>query len=497
MKSKQQSIFDLDLHHAQLKLRRTKIVATVGPASQSLAMLAKLIRAGVDIFRINFSHGKGEEHVKLAKLIRQVAKKAGCEVGILGDLCGPKVRVGMFQNDAVTLRDGSTVTITTKDILGAADLIPSQYKGIVKEAAIGARVLLDDGNLELKVMKKGKDTLTALVVRGGVLKNKKGMNLPDTDMKIPALTEKDKQDALYCIAGGMDFIALSFVRRAEDVRDLKRHLAKHKVKKAIISKIEKPEALDNITGILDESDGIMVARGDLGVELPATKVPHIQEKLIRLANRWNKPVIVATQMLESMIDKSRPTRAEVTDVAAACREGADAVMMSAETASGKYPLEAVMEMDGICRETEAHRFYSASGDFAPMREEIPGLAVCFNLQDTLSDAVALLSRKLMVRAVFALTYSGHTARMLSADRPEAPVIAVAHDEAVVRKMKLVWGVYPHLVKRSLSMKEFADYTNRIVHEEKLGKKGDYILLMWGTFDGKGLGTNAIHVHQVW
>ncbi|MEK6796992.1 MAG: pyruvate kinase [Spirochaetota bacterium] len=489
------SVFALDLHHETLKLRRTKIVATVGPATSSPLMLAKLIRAGVDVIRINFSHGKGEDHVKLARLIRATAKKAGREVAILGDLCGPKVRVGMFEGDAVTLKDGAVVTITTKDVLGTATLIPSQYRGIVKEAKIGARILLDDGNLEFRVTKKMKDTLQARVIRGGVLKNKKGMNLPDTAMGIPALTEKDRADVLYCIEGGFDYCALSFVRHPKDVRDLKDWLRKNKASIPIISKIEKPEALHDICGILDESDGIMVARGDLGVELPAVKVPHIQDKLIRLAHRWNKPVIVATQMLESMIEHSRPTRAEVTDVAAACRAGADAVMMSAETASGKYPLEAFAAMNDIIYETEAFRFYATGGDFSP--EEDDGCApenAAIDLSDVLGDAVALLSRRLMVRAVFALTNSGRTAQMIASDRPEAPVIALVHDRTVLRRLNLVWGVYPRLVKE-LTMDDYVAIAGDIVVREKLGRRGDYILLLAG-FSNIGTGTNAVHVHRV-
>jgi pyruvate kinase len=493
VKKPSKSIFDLALNHGQLKLRRTKIVATVGPATQSPEMLAKILRAGVDVIRVNFSHGKGEEHVKLMRLIRAVAKKVGVQVAILGDLCGPKVRVGLFTGDAVTLRDGSTVTITTKDVLGTAELIPSQYKGIVKEAKVGARVLLDDGNLELKVLKKQGGTLLAKVLRGGVLKNKKGMNLPDTEMGIPALTEKDKQDALYCLEGGADFLALSFVRRAKDVRDLKDFLRRHGASRAIISKIEKPEALIDIEGIMRESDGIMVARGDLGVELPAMKVPHIQDKLIHLAQRWNKPVIVATQMLESMVVHSRPTRAEVTDVAAACRAGADAVMMSAETASGKYPLEAVESMDAICRETEAYRFYESGGDFRPARlidaaVHEPGV----DLSDALGDAVALLSRRLMVHAVFALTHSGKTAQMVASDRPEAPIIALVHDEPVLRQLKLVWGVYPRLLKKKLSMAEYMKAAEAIVKKDGLAKAGEYLLLLAGSDLDENRGTNAIH-----
>lgn len=333
------SPFDLDLNHKYLHFRRTKIVATIGPASNSAAMIRRLVKAGVNVFRINFSHGEAAEHLTTIALVRRVTKSLGVSVAVLGDLCGPKIRVGIFKDGAVTLKDGSTVSITVQDVVGDSTLIPSRYKGIVREASVGHQILLDDGNLELKIVGKHGDRVEARVIQGGVLKNNKGMNLPDTVMKISALTDKDKSDALWCIKAGVDYIALSFVRRRQDIADLRRHLARHGSRIPIIAKIEKPEALENIEAIIGAADGIMVARGDLGVELPAKKVPIIQNKLIALANQHCKPVIVATQMLESMIEHARPTRAEVTDVSAACMAGADAVMLSAESAAGKYPLK--------------------------------------------------------------------------------------------------------------------------------------------------------------
>ncbi len=305
------SEFSHELGHKLLRTRRTKIVATIGPASQSAKKLRQLIRNGLNVARINFSHGEPEERTQLAANIRKVAESMDAPIAILADLCGPKVRVGRVRNGAVTLTEKSTVTITTREVCGDETLIPSQYKGLVREAQVGERILLDDGNLELKVTAKKLGVLQAKVVRGGILKDHKGMNLPDTEMQVSALTAKDRKDAQFCIDAGVDFLALSFVRSPKDIRALKKVLAARQAHIPIIAKIEKPEALANIDKIIEEADGIMVARGDLGVEMPPEKVPLIQNRLIALANEHNKPVIVATQMLESMMQNSRPTRAEV------------------------------------------------------------------------------------------------------------------------------------------------------------------------------------------
>jgi pyruvate kinase len=314
--------------------------------------------------------------------------------------------------------------------------------------------------------------------------------MPESKLTVPALTEKDKDDLKYCLKAGVDFLALSFVKKPADVIELKRILKKAGSDIQIISKIEMPEALKNIEEILDLSDGIMVARGDLGVELPAKKVPMIQNQLIRLASRYDKPVIVATQMLESMIDHSRPTRAEVTDVAGACLSGADAVMLSAETASGKYPLEALSTMDDILRETEAYQFFAMGGHFGQ-----PGLDRRDPVHEALGTATAQLSRDLMVHSVFVLTHSGYTARMVSALRPAAPILAATQNERVSRRMNLLWGVVPFLAKRRLSFSEYALWAEKTVLERKMAKKGDYLILLSGP-GGKKIATDNIHIHQV-
>jgi len=482
--------YDFDLNHKYLFFRRTKIVATIGPASSSPKILRQLFEKGLDVARINFSHGTFPQHASTIRCIRKISKEQSKSVAIIGDLCGPKIRVGEFPNGSVVLKDKSIVTITTKQVLGSDVLIPSQYKDIVKDAMVGHSILLDDGNLELSVLQKKGNTLQARVVHGGVLKNHKGMNLPQTELSAAALTQKDKEDVLFCIQNNVDYIALSFVRKAADIKGLKSFLAHHGSDIPVIAKIEMPQALTNICSIVEESDAIMVARGDLGVELPAKKVPVIQSKLIRIANSMNKPVIVATQMLESMISNARPTRAEVTDVASACLEGADAVMMSAETASGKFPVEALETMDSILRETEAFQFFSKGGRFCDNQRE------CTNeLYDAIGESAAQLSRDLMARSVFVLTESGYTARMVSADRPAAPIIALTYSKTIARRMCLYWGVYPRFVAKPMSTPGILAYCERILRDLKLAKKKDYVILITEIRDIT-VKTVAIMVHTI-
>src|SRR5438552_8970244 len=364
------------LERELLKQRRTKIVATVGPTSATPAVLENLIRAGVNVFRLNMSHGDHAGHTKAYSAIRAASRAAGIEVGVLADLCGPKIRCGLFEGGRAELQTGSTVTVTTREVTGNALLIPSQYRGIAADAQPGSRILLDDGNLELRVERIEGSDLLCTVVQGGVLKDRKGINRPDSKVSAPSLTDKDRTDALFALELSVDFLALSFVRRAADIGDLRDLIDKYPGGRvSIIAKIEKPQALEEIEGIVDAADGIMVARGDLGVEMPAETVPIIQSELIHLARSHCKPVIVATQMLESMIGNPRPTRAEVSDVSTAVLAGADAVMLSAETASGAFPVNAVQTMDRVIRQTEAYlwkhgafRFVSPEPEAAPPLE---------------------------------------------------------------------------------------------------------------------------------
>jgi pyruvate kinase len=483
------STFDIDLNQKHLHFRRTKIVATVGPASNSPQVIRKLIAGGVNVIRINFSHGNPEEHVEVMRRIRQISAQLKMSVAILADLCGPKVRVGSFKGDAVMLKDGSSVWITTGAVLGTETLIPSQYRGLVREARVGDPVLLDDGNLELKVLKKVGDRLQAKVIQGGLLKSNKGMNLPSTPMNISALTDRDRRDVTFAVRGGADYVALSFVRNPQDILYLRRCLRALKVETPIIAKIEKPEALRNIHDIVDLADGIIVARGDLGVELPARKVPIIQNKLIAIANERNKPVIVATQMLESMIEHSRPTRAEVTDVAKACADGADAVMMSAETASGKYPLESLQTMDAILRETEAYQFFANGGRFRKAGQDVDREGTA------LGNAAAQLSRDLMVRSVFVITESGYTARMVSSDRPAAPILAFTPSQRVARSLQLLWGVYPFVVHKGMKAEECLAHGVKILKKLKLATSGNHVLMVSIAAQGRN-GISSVVVHRI-
>jgi len=485
-----QSPVDININHPYLFFRRTKIVASIGPASSSRACLRQLIRAGVNVARVNFSHGDPAKHLVLMRRIRQVARELGQTVAILCDLCGPKIRVGTFPCGPIRLKEKTSVMITTRNVPGEPELIPSQYAGLAREVKVGDPILLDDGAMELKVTRKCGDSVEALVVRGGELKDHKGMNLPGTHLHVSALTAKDRKDALYCIRGEADYIALSFVRTPGDILALRRHLKRNGADIPIIAKIEKPEALTNIRGIMEAADGIMVARGDLGVELPTKKVPQIQSRLIQIANYYDKPVIVATQMLESMIEHSQPTRAEVTDVAAACMAGTDAVMLSGETAAGRYPVKAVAAMDAILREAEAYQFFTNGGLFRaapPDRRD--------DVLDAMGVAVAQLSRDLMVRSVFVLTRSGTTARIISSDRPAAPVLALTQAVECARRMALLWGVYPFRVSRDMDMAEFLLEGEAITRRLRLAKPGDYLLMLSG-LGTRNASTNTVVVHRV-
>lgn len=484
------SPLEADLGHQRLRFRRTRIVATIGPATQSPAMLRRLIEAGLDVARINFSHGDPADHVATMRRIRKIATRLKRTVAILADLCGPKIRVGKMRDGGVMLTTGATVSITPRPVVGTERLIPSQYRRIVAEAKKGETILLDDGNLELRVTGKATGQLTARVIRGGLLKSHKGMNLPDTRLRVPALTVKDKRDVAACLEGEADYIALSFVRTGRDVQGLRRFLAAKGAQVPIISKIEKPEALHNIQAIVEASDAIMVARGDLGVEMPARKVPLIQNRLIQIANAANRPVIVATQMLESMIEHGRPTRAEVSDVAGACLAGADAVMLSAETAIGKHPLEAVAMMDSILRETEAYQFFTLLGRFPKAAEERED-----DLQEALGTATSQLSRDLKVRCIFVLTRSGHTARMVAADRPAAPILALTPSDAVARRLNLHWGVYPYRIAARISQAGYLSYGERLAKRLEVAQPGDFMILLSG-LGGKNIATNTLVVHQV-
>lgn len=476
----------IDLTRVALKRRRTKIVATLGPASANAEILERLVNAGVDVFRLNFSHGTHETHAKTYALVREAAQRAGKCVAILADLCGPKIRVGRFAGGAIELKDGERVTVTVRPVQGEPGLIPSEYTSLATDVKVNDRILLDDGKLELRVQAMQGSDITCEVVHGGRLSDRKGMNLPGVNVSAPALTEKDRADAVFAANLGVDYLALSFVRRASDVQELRDLLKGIHKDPHIISKIEKPEAVQDIGPIMAISDGIMVARGDLGVEMAAEEVPIIQRELIRATMQSNKPVIVATQMLESMIENSRPTRAEVSDVAQAAMAGADAVMLSAETAAGRFPVEAVQTMDRVLRLVEGYEW--KHGQFEKLSdhsgrvldEPTPDLAVA----EALARATAHMSRDLEVRAVVVATRSGRTARVVAADRPAAPVIMLSQDEAVGRRAKLYWGTDPYCCAAEDRIDSSA-FARQLVQRMGLAEPGHFILFVWDAGHQRG------------
>lgn len=455
--------------------RRTKIVATLGPASSSPGMVERLIAAGVDVFRLNMSHGDHEGHERAYRTVRDAAARSGVPVAVLADLCGPKIRTGRFEGGKVELTAGSPVTVTVRDVLGAPGLIPSQYEALAGDVKPGDRILLDDGNLELRVERVEGSEIPCTVIVGGTLKDKKGMNLPGVSVSAPSLTGKDRADARFALGLGVDFLALSFVRRAADVTELRELVALEGGSAAIVSKIEKPEALADIEAILDASDAIMVARGDLGVELPPERVPAAQAQLVEMARARGRQVIVATQMMESMITNPRPTRAEVSDVAGAVWSGADAVMLSAETASGAWPVAAVEMMDRVARDAEAHLW--AQGAFG-LLERKPADGGTFRVEDAVARAAGRLSRDLMVRAIVVFTRSGRSASTVSAWRPQAPVLAHSSDPRTVRRLMLSWGVVP-LLGPDLAAGDFPGVARRVARDAGLASAGDVVLQVSG------------------
>jgi pyruvate kinase len=428
--------------------RRTRIVATVGPASRDPDKLEALVEAGVNVFRLNMSHGTHEQHREVIARVREISVRLGRHIAILGDLCGPKIRVGTFHGGEMVLTPGQKVTVTTRDVPGGDGLIPSQYAALANDVRAGNRILLDDGLLELRVERVEGTEVQCVVVHGGKLKDKKGMNLPGVALSTPALTQRDRQDARFLLAEGVDWLALSFVRRPSDIADLRKEIEAAGQSTPIIAKIEKPEAVDALAGILEAADGVMVARGDLGVEMPLESVPIIQADLVEQARHAAKPVIVATQMLESMVTQPRPTRAEASDVSTAVMSGADAVMLSAETATGAFPVETVKTMDRIARKVEAWQslethFQQSERDHAShaAADRDAGL----RLRRAVAESTAQLCKDLRVRAVVVRSKGGTSAAQVSSNRPSAPIIALTTDARVARRMNLLWGVIPRVI----------------------------------------------------
>lgn len=447
-----------------MEYRKAKIVCTIGPASSSRDILFFLIKNGMDVARLNFSHGDHETHRNNIKLIREGSKKYRRPVAILQDLQGIKIRVGLIEGGSVSLKKGHELLIMPGDGTGDGERIFISYPALLKDAKKGDRVLLDDGLIQLDVIGRTKDALKTRVVEGGILKDRKGVNLPGMKISIQSFTEKDKKDLEFGLKMDVDYVALSFVMTAGDIRRVKEWLRKRGRAIPIIAKIEKPEALDNIDAILDEVDGIMVARGDLGVEVPPEEVPLIQKNLIGRANRKGRLVITATQMLESMTEHMRPTRAEATDVANAVLDGTDALMLSAETAAGKYPIEALKMMDRIIRHTESTKEIASSYIRGKTFAEAVAEASCRAAEDI--DA----------RVIVAFTQSGFTARLVSKFRPGVPIIAFTPDEDVKKRMSLYWGVTPTFMGPLASTDEMVKEVEKSLLKEGIVKNGDRIVL---------------------
>jgi len=480
---------DMLSNRVSLHWRRTKIVATLGPATSKPESIRALLEAGVDVVRLNMSHGDHASHRVLFGHVRKIAKKLDRHVAILMDLCGPKIRTGKFPGGSIELHPDQQVIVDTSVEVGRAGIIASQYRLLHKDVKPGQRVLLDDGNLELKVLRIVGQQVFCKVVYGGTLKDHKGINLPDSKVSAPGLTRKDMDDAKLAVELGADYLAMSFVRSKKNVLDLKRLLTKHGAIIPVVSKIETPEAIHNIDEILAVSDGIMVARGDLGIELPAETVPLVQQELIRLARKRHLPVIVATQMLESMITHARPTRAEVGDVANAAFAGADAVMLSAETASGKYPLRAVETMNRVVREVEGYQW--KQGAF------ITDAATSETLsdRDAIAHAAASLARELKLQGIIIPTSNGTTARIISAQRPTAPLVAVTANEAICRRLALCWGIVPLTAPKKGGF-DTPEVCRALASKAHLTHSGHSVLLVSGFHDTPELNAPMMRLVRV-
>lgn len=424
--------------------RKTRIIATLGPASSDEETISKLLQSGVNVIRLNMSHGTHVHHRQSFQRVRKVAARLKLQVAIFCDLCGPKIRVGLLQDGEMFLQARSKVIVTTRPLLGRNHVIPCQYKSLHKDVKQGDRILLDDGKLELKVTAITNRDVTCRVVYGGVLKDKKGINLPDSQVSSSSLTANDRKDVLFALEMGADFIALSFVRTGNDVERLKQYMKRQGKLLPVISKIEKPEALQNIDDILAHSYAIMVARGDLGIEIDAARVPMVQKDLISRARKVCKPVIVATQMMESMITESRPTRAEVGDVSNAALNGADAVMLSGETSVGRYPVQAVKYMDHILMEMERWQFDN------PQNLRNVDMNVTRSPRQALANAAVSISSDLGLLGLFVPTSTGATAGVVAAYRPFAPIYGICSEKKIAHKLMLHWGVTPVVMPSKFS-----------------------------------------------
>ena len=469
--------------------RRAKIVATLGPASNTEPVFRDLVRAGVDVVRLNFSHGTHEEKLALIQMIRKVSREERKPLCILGDLQGPKIRTGKLkEGKAVLLNAGQRLTITPREILGTASVVGTTFKTLAENVEQGSRILLSDGLIELRVHEVDGGDVVCEIINGGMLGEHKGINLPGIPVRVPSLTEKDAEDLEFALKNGVDAIAVSFVRTAEDVRLVRNRVSAYGGETWIIAKLEKPQAIEHLDSILQAADGIMVARGDLGVEVPPEKVPAIQKHIIRRAAEYRKPVITATQMLESMIDNPRPTRAEVSDVANAIYDGTDAVMLSGESAVGKYPVETVAMMGRIVTETELH---IKLDEHAEPRERLSHLSIA----ETICEATAHAADDLDLRGIALFTESGSTARQLSKYHPSAPIFALSPVEVTINRLNLLWGTTPIRCPKVNSTEALVDVAENLLEQSGYVRPREVIAIVAGTRTKSG-STNFLRLHVI-
>ena len=451
-------------------MRRTKIVCTLGPATHSLQRIKELIGAGMNVARLNFSHGTHEYHGLLARRVRQASEECGVPVALLQDLCGPKIRTGRIEGGHITLKTGRKLLLTSADIAGSTRRISISYAGLARDVRKGDTILLDDGLIELRVLGTSAAGVETEVVHGGRLSEHKGVNLPGIKLSVESFTPKDEDDLRFGIQLGVDYIAISFVRKASDVRRVKTLLARAKSDIPVLAKLEKPEAVTNLRSIMAASDGVMVARGDLGVEMPLERVPIIQKRIIHAATWVKLPVITATQMLESMTSNARPTRAEASDVANAIFDGSDAVMLSGETASGDHPIEAVRMMARIARQADEN----TPETFARRQRHSA------NIADAISESVAHATTMLGVKAVVVFTQSGTTARMISKYRPHRPIYAFCHEERIARRTALYWGVTPFVMEFTADINVRLELAEAELLRLRLVTRGDILAMVAGS-----------------
>ena len=470
-----------------LSERRVKIVATIGPATQSRANLEKAILAGMNVARLNFSHGTHEVHARVIDDLRDLSRQWGASVSILQDLQGPKIRVGRFEGGSIELVEGEKVLITTDDVLGKPGLIPSDFKALISTVNEGQKVLLDDGLIELRVLSKSGNQLECEVTYGGTLKDRKGMNVPGASLPIEAMTPKDLDDLKFGLTKNVDYVALSFVRQGSDILKLRELVHAGRPATRIVAKIEMLEALNNLEEIIQLSDAIMVARGDLAIEVGQSQLPGQQKRIIRLANAANKPVITATQMLDSMVENPRPTRAEITDVANAVIDGSDALMLSAESASGRYPFRCIRTMHEII--CEAEKTTDLYWDISLVDEVL-------DAPDAIAMAASLTAMKIRAKALVCLTTTGKTATLIAASRPRVPIVAITHQVDPLNRLELVWGIQTYKIRAYQSSEEALTQIEDLLLRIGMVAKGDMVVVTMGTPVLQRAKTNSIRVYTV-